>query len=97
MTDTSTTTWTSDELARLGGGDEIDISTRRIDGSLRPSVPIWIVAVDGVLYVRSYRGTDGAWYRHATIRPEGAIKINGPDDDAERTGRRIDPELTPRR
>jgi hypothetical protein len=27
--------------------------------------------------VRSYRGTGGAWYRHATTRPEGAIKING--------------------
>jgi hypothetical protein len=77
MTDTSTTTWPADELTRLGGADEIDISTRRIDGSLRPFVPIWIVAVNGALYVRSYRGTDGAWYRHATIRPEGAIKING--------------------
>ena len=50
----------SDELIRLGGGDEIDISTRRIDGSLRPFVPIWIVAVNGALYVRSYRGTGGA-------------------------------------
>jgi hypothetical protein len=97
MIDTSTTIWPADELTRLGGADEIDVSTFRRDGTLRPFVPIWIVTVDGALYVRSYRSTDGAWYRHATIRPEGAIKINGPDDDAERTGRRIDPELTPRR
>ena len=76
MTDTSTTTWTADELTRLGGADEINISTRRIDGSLRPFVPIWIVTVDGALYVRSYRGTDGAWYRHATIHPEGAIRTH---------------------
>jgi hypothetical protein len=77
MTDTSTTTWTSDELTRLGGSDEIDISTRRIDGTLRPSVPIWIVAVNGALYVRSYRGTGGAWFRHANMHPDGAIRTHG--------------------
>jgi hypothetical protein len=77
MTDTPTTTWLADGLTRLGGADEIDISTFRRDGTLRPFVTIWLVTVDAALYVRSYRGTDGAWYRHATIHPEGAIKING--------------------
>jgi hypothetical protein len=77
MTDTSTTTWTSDELTRLGEADQIDISTRRIDGSLRPFAPIWIVAVNGASYVRSYRGTGGAWYRQATIHPEGTIRTDG--------------------
>jgi hypothetical protein len=77
MTDTSTTTWPADELTRLGGADEIDISTFRRDGTLRPFVPIWLVTVDGALYVRSYRGTDGAWYRHATIHPEGTIRTDG--------------------
>jgi hypothetical protein len=77
MTDTSTTTWIADELTRLGGADEIDISTRRRDGTLRSFVPIWIVMVDAALYVRSYRGIDGAWYRHATAHPEGTIKTNG--------------------
>lgn len=38
-------------------------------------VPIWVVAVDGDLYVRSYRGGDGAWYRHATQHPFGAIRF----------------------
>jgi hypothetical protein len=77
VTDASTTTWPSDELTRLGGADEINISTRRIDGSLRPFVPIWLVAVNDALYVRSYRGTGGAWYRHATIHPEGSIRTDG--------------------
>jgi hypothetical protein len=77
MTDTPTTNWTEDDLTRLGGADEIDISTRRRDGSLRPFVPIWIVTVDGALYVRSYRGTGGAWYRHATAQPAGTIRANG--------------------
>ena len=77
MTETSRKTWTSDELTHLGGADEIDISTRRIDGTLRPFVPIWLVTVNDALYVRSYRGTGGAWYRHATIHPDGAIRTDG--------------------
>jgi hypothetical protein len=77
VTDTSRTTWPADDLTRLGGAEQVDISTRRRDGSLRPFVPIWIVSVDGALYVRSYRGTGGAWYRHASTDPDGAIKTSG--------------------
>jgi hypothetical protein len=81
VTDTPTTTWSEDDLTRLGGAEQIDISTRRRDGSLRPFVPIWIVTVDGALYVRSYRGTGGAWYRHATAHPAGTIRANGVQRD----------------
>jgi hypothetical protein len=78
MTETPTpATWSTDYLTLFGGVEQIDISTRRRDGSLRPSVPIWIVTVDGIVYVRSYRGTDGAWYRHASTHPEGTVKANG--------------------
>jgi hypothetical protein len=55
MTETCTATWSADDLALFGGAEQIDLSTRRRDGSLRPFVPIWIVTVDGALYVRSYR------------------------------------------
>ena len=74
MIHTPTAVWPAGELIRLGGADEIEISTRRPDGSLRPSVPIWIVAVGEALYVRSYRGTGGAWYQHATQHPAGSIR-----------------------
>jgi hypothetical protein len=74
MTTTPTAAWPADELEQFGGADEISISTRRRDGSLRPFVPIWIVAVGGALYIRSYRGTGGAWYRHATQHPVGSIR-----------------------
>jgi hypothetical protein len=77
VTDTSTAAWPPDELTRLGGADEIDISTRRRDGSLRPFVPIWTVTVDDALYVRSYRGSGGSWYQHATADPNGAIRAGG--------------------
>jgi hypothetical protein len=74
MTTVPTAAWPADDLEQFGGADEISISTRRADGSLRPFVPIWIVAVDGNLYVRSYRGTGGTWYQHATQHPVGSIR-----------------------
>ena len=77
MTQTCTAAWSADDLALFGGAAQVDISTRRPDDSLRPFVPIWIVAVDGTLYVRSYRGADGAWYRLASTHPDGAIRTNG--------------------
>ncbi|MYW96077.1 DUF2255 family protein [Amycolatopsis rubida] len=76
MNDT-TPAWSGSELSRFGDAGEIEISTRRRDGSLRPFVPIWVVAVGGALYVRSYRGAAGAWYRHAAGHPAGAIRIPG--------------------
>jgi hypothetical protein len=69
--------WPAGQLDRFGSADEIEISTRRSDGSLRAFVPIWIVAVDGNLYVRSFRGHGGAWYRHATQHLAGAIRAGG--------------------
>lgn len=82
MTDNSTpATWPAGALARFGAADEIEISTRRRDGSLRPFVPIWIVAIGDALYVRSYRGAGGAWYRHAIQHPAGAIRAAGQPAD----------------
>ena len=74
MTTVPAAAWPADDLEQFGGADEISLSTRRPDGSLRPSVPIWIVAVGEALYVRSHRGTGGAWYQHATQHPAGSIR-----------------------
>jgi hypothetical protein len=87
-TDTSGSTvsaWPADTLDSFGSADEIEISTRREDGSLRGFVPIWIVTVDNALYVRSYCGHDGAGYRHATARPAGAIRAAGQQVDVRFT------------
>jgi hypothetical protein len=81
MTDPTSTdpsrSWPAKVLDRFGSAEEIEISTRRVGGSLRGYVPIWAVVVDGALYVRSFRGSDGAWYRHATAHPFGAIRAGG--------------------
>ena len=50
-------------------------------GSLRRYVTIWVVRVGDDLYVRSYRGTEGAWFRHALAHPEGRVRAGGVERD----------------
>jgi hypothetical protein len=76
------TTWTTDELDRVERAEELHVTTARPDGSLRPWVPIWVVRVGDVI-VRSYRGPDGAWYRHATHLAHGRIRAGGLERDVE--------------
>jgi hypothetical protein len=51
------------------------------------------VAVDSGLYVRSYRGGDGAWYRHASKRPFGAIRFGSHQVDVSFTS--AEPDVRP--
>lgn len=59
-------TWTPGELDALAAATELRISTRRADGTPRRAVPIWVVRAGDSIYVRSYRGPEGEWFRHAT-------------------------------
>jgi hypothetical protein len=75
------TTWTSDELDKIGGAGELEIASLRRDGTLRKSVTIWVVRVRDDLYVRSWKGRTAAWYRGTQVRREGHIKAGGVDKD----------------
>ena len=75
------TTWTTDELDRIGAADELEITTARADGSLRRRTPIWVVRVGDELFVRSYRGADGAWYRHASTAGQAHVNAGGIERD----------------
>lgn len=44
---------------------ELHVATYRPDGTTRKAIPIWAVAVDGSIYVRSAFGPDAGWYRNA--------------------------------
>jgi hypothetical protein len=74
-------TWTEDQLSVLGKAAELRISTRRSDGTIRPSVSIWVVRVGNDLYVRSYKGTGGTWFRQATAL--GAARVSAADVDTD--------------
>ena len=69
--------WTAEELDTIGAADELRIAALRPDGSLRPYTTIWVVRVGDDLYVRSYRGRDGDWFRSVLRRPEGRIRAGG--------------------
>jgi hypothetical protein len=75
------TTWTSDELNKIGTADELEIAPLRRDGTLRTPVTIWVVRLGDDLYVRSYRGRGGAWFRAAQVRHEGRIRAGGVEKD----------------
>src|SRR5262245_31328425 len=75
------TAWTTDELRRIERAHELQIAPLRPDGKLREPVTIWVVRHGDVLYVRSYRGEGGGWYRGTQARHEGHIRSGGVDRD----------------
>lgn len=73
--------WTSDELARIGGAEELQLASARPDGSLRPFVTMWVVRAGDDLYVRSAYGPDNPWYRRAKASGSGRIRAGGTERD----------------
>ncbi len=72
---------TKDSLGPFGRSDEIGISSRRPDGTLRPYVPIWGVVVGGALFVRSQAGPENGWYRRALAGGQGRVRAGGTELD----------------
>ena len=69
--------WTHNDLERMGAAEELQLATFKKDGTLRKPVVIWVVRVGDELYVRSWRGREGAWFRQSQQRPEGRIEAFG--------------------
>lgn len=75
------TTWTSDELTKIGTAEELKIASLRRDGTLRNPVTIWVVRHGDDLYVRSVNGRTAGWFRSTQVRHEGHIQAGGVDKD----------------
>lgn len=69
--------WTEDELRRVGAAEELELASRRADGTLRRYVTMWVVRVGEDLYVRSAYGPDSGWYRHAQASGTGRVRAGG--------------------
>jgi hypothetical protein len=74
-------TWTDDELQRIGASEQLQLASRRPDGTLRPYVTMWVVRVADDLYVRSAYGPDNPWYRRAKASGIGRIRAGGTERD----------------
>ncbi|HEX7621657.1 MAG TPA: DUF2255 family protein [Anaerolineales bacterium] len=75
------TTWTSDELTKIGTAEELQIASLRLDGTLRKLVIIWVVRIGDELYVRSVNGRTSVWFRGVQTRHEGHIRAGGVEKD----------------
>jgi hypothetical protein len=73
--------WTSDELNKIGGAEELRIASLRRDGTLRKPVIIWVVRVGDDIYVRSAYGPNVGCLRGAKVRNEGRIIAGGVEKD----------------
>ena len=73
--------WTDEELARIGSADELEIASRRRDGTLRRFVRIWAVRHGHDIYVRSAYGPENGWYVRVLESGHGRIRAGGVECD----------------
>jgi hypothetical protein len=74
-------TWTKEDLSRIASTDELELASRRRDGTLRDPVTMWVVRDGDDLYVRSMHGRAGSWFRGTQTRHDGHIRSGGIDRD----------------
>ena len=67
-------TWSKDALAKIGGAEELQISSLRDDGTLHSPRTIWVVRHGDDLYVRSVNGRTSAWFRGIQQLHQGHIR-----------------------
>ena len=63
----------TETLQLLDRSREVRIETRRNADSPVHRTIVWVVVVEGGVYVRSVRGQKGRWYREISSNPEGAL------------------------
>ena len=54
---------------------EVQIETRRDEDAPTHRTTIWVVTVDGDVFVRSVRGEKGRWYREVSANPSAALHV----------------------
>lgn len=74
-------TWTAEELEMIEHTEELHLAPQRQDGSSGKWVTIWVVRVDNEVYVRSWRGRQGAWYSRALKSMAGRIRAGSLEKD----------------
>jgi hypothetical protein len=74
-------TWTKDELRKIAAAEELEIASVGRDGTVGKPVTIWVVRQGDDLYVRSWKGEQGAWFRATQVRHAGHIDAGGVGKD----------------
>jgi hypothetical protein len=72
------TSWSKDELRKIGEGDDLHIAPFREDGKTYGTPTwIWSVVVDDAVFVRGYNGQNSRWYQAAVRQKAGRIIAAG--------------------
>jgi hypothetical protein len=64
-----------DTLRLIEEAKEVRIETRRDEDAPVHRTTIWVVTVDGTVFVRSVRGEEGRWYREVSANPAAALHV----------------------
>jgi hypothetical protein len=75
------TTWTKDELDKIGDAEELRLASVRQDGTLRQPVVMWVVREGDDIYVRSVNGRGSSWFRSAQTRHQAHISAGDVEKD----------------
>ena len=71
--------WNDEDLAEMAESSELRIAPMRDDGTLQRPRIIWVIRLDGDVYVRSVNGPDGEWFRGVQARHAGHISAGAVD------------------
>jgi hypothetical protein len=62
-------------LQLLDETKEVRVDTHRDEDAPAHRTTIWVVTVDGGVFVRSVRGEKGRWYREVSANPSAALHV----------------------
>lgn len=65
--------WTQVDARAIAAPDEVQLVTRRRDGSVRRPRTIWIVGDGARVFIRSTNGRTADWFRHAIAACAGQV------------------------
>src|ERR1035437_7835768 len=66
--------WTTEAHHALTSTEEVQLATRRRDGTLRGPRTIWVVTSGNRVFIRSTNGRNAAWFRAAIATGAGQIQ-----------------------
>src|SRR4051812_40339846 len=78
-------TWNAQQARDLASPDEVQVATRRTNGSLRRPTTIWVVGDAAQVFIRSTNGRDAAWFRGAITTGTGQLTAGGTPHDVRFT------------
>jgi hypothetical protein len=71
------TQWSSADARAIATPEEIQLATRRQNGTLRKPRTIWIVSEGDWVFIRSTNGRTADWFRAATATGAGQLIADG--------------------